>query len=453
MLFSSLFKCPGSPLLISSRPNIHRTGMICSKMHRYLASLLNKKFAGCVVLSTALLTLPPVQAACIEVTKNDQLPVYIKAQQCYELQGGNIIHDDVNVQGKLFIKAGRSAILSPGSSINIVNGGLTEIRGQLDVKPRAKINLDDGGSLSCSGLIYMEQQSSILSRGETKVRNIGRVLMEQGSSLVFTGKTEIRSSGQITLDNASLQLRQNSVFTNAGTISFDKASFLTVNDQSRYLNLGKTELNASATLELTGFSRLLNRRNFLPKGNIKLKEQAIIETEAPFRLQPSGRLMLTDSTQLLNNHTLEIYGKVMFTNRARILNDGTFAVKKEGNVRTTQLAVVINTGTFRNEGGGFIVDNQSNFINENIVSGRDSRLQDRDRYGTRRQERSRRADLAAPAPAPAPDQNQAPDPEKQPQPEPQQSQSQLPQQLLPGTEPAAGADAQAAGAVPTPWNN
>ena len=40
---------------------------------------------------------------------------------------------------------------------------------------------------------------------------------------------------------------------------------------------------------------------------------------------------------------------------------------------------MINTGTFRNEGGGFTVDSQSNFINENIVSGRESRTQGRHR--------------------------------------------------------------------------
>ena len=49
---------------------------------------------------------------------------------------------------------------------------------------------------------------------------------------------------------------------------------------------------------------------------------------------------------------MDMSGKAIFTGNARILNEGSFAVKKSANVHTGQRALMINTGTFRNEGGG-----------------------------------------------------------------------------------------------------
>ena len=132
-------------------------------------------------------------------------------------------------------------------------------------------------------------------------------------------------------------------------------------------------------MSIGGHSRFDNRRILTPEGLVTISRNAVFENRAAFRQKEKGELIISDNAQLLNNHTFEISGSALFTHSARVLNDGAFAVKKTGNVKTEQMAVMINTGTFRNEGGGFTIETQANFVNENIVSGRESRSQGKHR--------------------------------------------------------------------------
>ena len=342
--------------------------------------ILSFCFLFALWLSPFLVTLAtPAQAECLDINEHDHIPLYIRSHQCFELQGGNVLDGQYVVQGKLFIKAGRQVKITPGSTITIYAGGLLESRGQLDIPKKSQINLDDGGSLSIAGLLYLQSQAEINSRGTTSVKNQGRFLLDQDSRLNFTGTTSILNTGIMTLVKAQVLLAQQSKLENVGTIKAEAETTIKLQDQAVLFNKGKLALAGPSILDLSGNTRFTNKRQILPEGLIQASGHAIVENGAPLRAQSTSRLLMSNYSQLLNEHTLEIFGQASFNNNVRILNSGVFAVKKDAKVKTVQQAVMINTGTFRNEGGTFAVESKANFINENIISGRGTRIQDHDR--------------------------------------------------------------------------
>lgn len=317
--------------------------------------------------------------ACIELSHDTQVPMYIRHNQCFELQGGNVIDTPVTVRGKLFVKAGRNIVLQSGSSITVAPGGFFEVRGDLNMMPKTALNIDDKAALTCSGLINMMGGAVINTRGDNQIRNIGRFFIEPGAYISMAGDTKMRNSGLITMNQSNISFQNNGFFENAGTIKLENGSMLAFKDKSKLTNIGKIDLDKNSALALSGYAKLLNRRMFAPDGKLFFEQNSIFENAAAFRQHQSSEMQLKNSAQIINNHTMDMSGKAIFTGNARILNEGSFAVKKSANVHTGQRALMINTGTFRNEGGGFTVDSQSNFINENIVSGRESRTQGRHR--------------------------------------------------------------------------
>lgn len=317
--------------------------------------------------------------ACIELSHNTQVPMYIRHNQCFELQGGNVIATPVTVRGKLFVKAGRNIVLQSGSSITVAPGGFFEVRGDLNMMPKTALNIDDKAALTCSGLINMMGGAVINTRGDNQIRNIGRFFIEPGAYISMAGDTKMRNSGLITMNQSNIAFQNNGLFENAGTIKLENGSMLAFKNKSKLTNIGKIDLDKNSALALSGYAKFLNRRMFTPDGKLFFEQNSIFENAAAFRQHQSSEMQLKNSAQIINNHTMDMSGKALFTGNARILNEGTFAVKKSANVHTRQRALMINTGTFRNEGGGFTVDSQSNFINENIVSGRESRTQGRHR--------------------------------------------------------------------------
>lgn len=317
--------------------------------------------------------------ACIELSHDTQVPMYIRHNQCFELQGGNVIDTPVTVRGKLFVKAGRNIVLQSGSSITVAPGGFFEVRGDLNMMPKTALNIDDKAALTCSGLINMMGGAVINTRGDNQIRNIGRFFIEPGAYISMAGDTKMRNSGLITMNQSNIAFQNNGFFENAGTIKLENGSMLAFKDKSKLTNIGKIDLDKNSALALSGYAKLLNRRMFAPDGKLFFEQSSIFENAAAFRQHQSSEMQLKNSAQIINNHTMDMSGKAIFTGNARILNEGSFAVKKSANVHTGQRALMINTGTFRNEGGGFTVDSQSNFINENIVSGRESRTQGRHR--------------------------------------------------------------------------
>lgn len=317
--------------------------------------------------------------ACIELSHDTQVPMYIRHNQCFELQGGNVIATPVTVRGKLFVKAGRNIVLQSGSSITVAPGGFFEVRGDLNMMPKTALNIDDKAALTCSGLINMMGGAVINTRGDNQIRNIGRFFIEPGAYISMAGDTKMRNSGLITMNQSNIAFQNNGLFENAGTIKLENGSMLAFKNKSKLTNIGKIDLDKNSALALSGYAKFLNRRMFTPDGKLFFEQNSIFENAAAFRQHQSSEMQLKNSAQIINNHTMDMSGKALFTGNARILNEGTFAVKKSANVHTRQRALMINTGTFRNEGGGFTVDSQSNFINENIVSGRESRTQGRHR--------------------------------------------------------------------------
>lgn len=320
--------------------------------------------------------------SCIELAANAAIPPYIANNQCYELQGGNVIGQKLTIQGKLKIKAGRKVNVNPNVSITIVKGGELNIRGQVDMAAQSSLNIDDGGTLDSSGQIYLAQGAAINSRGNAAFRNIGRISLEPQAKILLTGATKFRTSGLLTIENASLELRQNVEAENMGTLKADAAAAIYVAEKARFINGGKIQLSKESKFNCTGNARFISRRQFTPEGTLSFEQQAIFENDAVFRQLTPSEFYLSGSSQVLNNNTFELGGRALLSNSARVLNDGFFIVGEGSNVRIAGIAMLINTGTFRNNGGNFIVDNKNNFVNEHIISGESSRSQGHNRAST-----------------------------------------------------------------------
>ena len=115
--------------------------------------------------------------------------MYIRHNQCFELQGGNVIDTPVTVRGKLFVKAGRNIVYESGSSITVAPGGFFEVRGDLNMMPKTALNIDDKAALTCSGLINMMGGAVINTRGDNpRIRKHWPFLFIQPACLYLYGR-------------------------------------------------------------------------------------------------------------------------------------------------------------------------------------------------------------------------------------------------------------------------
>lgn len=348
---------------------------------------LRKYGAWLLCLSIMLFSMmSAAKAQCFEVKSSDQLPQQIAADKCYELQGGNELSKQTIVLGKLFLKAGRNAVLLSNSNIVLAGDGVFEVRGAFEMRHNSQVSLNEKSSLTNSGEIIMQNNTAIGASGAPNIRNLGRLIAENGSQIRLTGETTFKNSGELSMTGAKFMVDDKAVYTNAGTNYADLGSEFTFRNHSKFFNQGRTLLSKNSQMNFQGNSKAESRRQFPVAGRLFFSDDALYENYALFKLQTDGTLRFSDASQLLNNHTIEIRGKAYFQTKARVLNDGTFAVKQGGDTQTMQNAVFINNGTFRNEGGGFTIDNQSNFINQSIISGHQSRSQGHDRLERKNEE-------------------------------------------------------------------
>ena len=101
------------------------------------------------------------------------------------------------------------------------------------------------------------------------------------------------------------------------------------------------------------------------------------ETE-PFVVSPGGV-----PTAFVFKTVSDQYGKYSFvkvlsgtltlSQSARFLNQGTLALKPNARLTARDYAVIINDGTFRNDDAQMQLEQAGNFVNQNIVSGQQSR--------------------------------------------------------------------------------
>lgn len=325
-------------------------------------------------------------AKCLEISDGVAVPHRIEADQCYELQGGNEFSGQTIVLGKLFVKAGRSATLNSHSNIVLGGDGVLEIRGSFEMRPNSQISLNGNASLTNTGEIIMQNTAAIGATGSPNIRNLGRMIMDSLSRISLTGETTFKNSGELSMTGAIMLIDNKSTYTNVGTNYADLGAAFTFKNDSRFFNQGRTLLAKNSQMTFQGNSKAESRRQMPVDGRISFNDNSIFENYALFKLQTPGQLNFGDSSQLLNNHTIELRGKAKFYAKARILNDGTVAVKQGASVHTMQNALFINNGTFRNEGGGFTIDNQNNFLNQSIISGGQSRSQGHDRLESKAEE-------------------------------------------------------------------
>lgn len=315
----------------------------------------------------------PVRAQCVALEASAPLPMTVKADQCFELQGGNVLTDHYVIAGQLYVKAGRSATLAQRASLTVTPGGVFELRGQLELQPQAQIIVQDQGKLTSSGLMYFASPSALQGQGSATLRNIGRMVLEPGAYISLRGASSLRTSGMLTLNNALISLSGESKLTNHGTIHTEQQALLNIQGQAQFTNRGMLELTPYATLALDEQAQLINKNPFSPKGHITLSAQALWDNDALVKLAPSSSLKLRGRAQLLSEHTIESSGTILLSENARLLNRGTLALTSSAQLTAADYAVIINEGTFRNDGGRLQLEHAANFVNQNIISGEQSR--------------------------------------------------------------------------------
>ena len=324
-----------------------------------------------LVLSAALFYTPQVRAACTALNAQDHLPTTIAADQCFELQGGNVLTGQYEVLGQLFLKAGRSATLTSGSSINVASGGLLEPRGQLELEPNAQIVVH--GKLNNSGLLYFNSPSALQAQDQATVRNIGRLVLTPGAYVRLAGHSTLSTSGILTLNNALLTVIDSAAVTNQGTIQTEQQALLNFQGNSTFTNRGSLELNPYATLALKEHSHFTNKNPFTPRGTITLSDAALWHNDALVKQAEHSKLTVNAHAQIRSEHTIELSGILTLSQNARLLNQGTIALTPSAQFTARDYAVLINDGTFRNEDAQMQLEHAGNFVNQNIISGTTSR--------------------------------------------------------------------------------
>lgn len=325
---------------------------------------------SCLVLSAALYA-PQVRAACTALNASDHLPQTIATDQCFELQGGNVLTGHYQVAGQLFLKAGRSTTLAPGSTITVAPGGLLEPRGQLELKANAQIVVQ--GKLNNSGLMYFNSPSILQAQDHATMRNIGRLVFTPGAYVRLAGHSTLSTSGILTLNNALLTVTDAAAVTNQGTIQTEQQALLNFQGKSTFTNRGSLELNPYATLAFKEHSHFTNKNTFTPRGTITISATALWHNDALVKQAPESKLTVSDHAQIRSEHTIELSGTLTLSQSARFLNQGTLALKPNAQLTARDYAVIINDGTFRNDDAQMQLEQAGNFVNQNIVSGQQSR--------------------------------------------------------------------------------
>lgn len=312
------------------------------------------------------------QAACQTLAANTPLPQVIAADQCIELQGGNVIERPTTVRGRLFLKAGRRATLKSSGNLVIIDGGIFNNRGALMVENNAQISVDHASTLENSGEIVLHSGSVLNTRGQTKIKNSGQIHAQSASLIELNGATAWQNSGILDLAEAYLRINHNSKLTNVGTVLLHPNSNLLLSDQSLLYNDGSLVLQSGCNFKLSHKAHLFSRNPISLDGQVVMSEQSIFENHAMFNLQPGSSFKMFDSAQIYNRHNFNVSGKVDASQGARFLNEGLCQIFKGGAMLLRQNSTFINTGTLNKDQGTFQIERIENFVNHNIVSGQDS---------------------------------------------------------------------------------
>lgn len=322
-----------------------------------------------------LLALSPLSyaASCQAVKANESLPQVINKDQCFELQGGNVLSTPIAVKGRLFIKAGRSVEIKAPGYIIATDGGQFTIRGRLTLDNQTQLNVDHLSSLNNTGEIVLYSASAIKASGKSKLKNLGQIYVHGSSFIELSGKTDFSNSGIIDFAHARLQLNHNAKLSSKGTILFNPNSRLVMNDEVYLHNDGTFKLLDHSYAHLTSKAHFFSRNPLKLDGEMILKSQSILETNAGFDLSANATLLMSDAAQLTNRHNFEILGRVHLSQSARFLNEGKCQISQSGSLVIANNAVFINTGTFRDDHKNLHISNSQSFINKNIVYGQDPR--------------------------------------------------------------------------------
>lgn len=341
----------------------------------YKLNLQNLRISAILLLGKVLLftmvclSLPSNAASCVAINASQSLPKVITSEQCFELQGGNVIEKPLTVRGRLFIKAGRTANLTQGASLVILEGGRFTVRGTFEVAANTQVSVDHLGTLENQGQMILQSSSVLNTRGEVKVKNSGQMHAQANSLIELNGKTEWLNRGIMDLARAHLRINHQSKLTNQGHIKLHPHSFMFLAQQSLFYNDGNFEVLPDCHIEFKHTSRLFSRNPIYMEGQISMRDQSIFENHAILKLQDSSIFHLLDAAQIYNRHNFEISGNFTAYQEARFLNEGLCQIDKQGALSLTQHALFLNTGTFANNHGQLYMDNASNFVNQNIISG------------------------------------------------------------------------------------
>lgn len=308
-------------------------------------------------------------AFCTALNAQDRLPEVIKSEQCFELQGGNIIDTPTTVRGRLFVKAGRKVSLAPNASLVILDGGRFTVRGLMDIAANSQISVDHNGSLENIGQIILQSSSVLNTRGQVNIKNSGKLYAQTAGLIELSGNTKFLNSGIIDLAEAHFRMNQESQLKNQGSILFHPRSFLQLTQQALLYNDGSLILYNDCNLELKNYARLFSRNPVTLDGQISMRNQSIFENFAAFKLQPNAEFKLLDSAQIYNRHNFIISGRFNVNENARFLNEGLCRIEPQGTLRLQQNSTFLNTGTFENNHGNLQMATAQNFVNKHIISG------------------------------------------------------------------------------------
>lgn len=329
-----------------------------------------------VVLSLALLCAScsfAHAASCQPLDASTPLPQLITKDQCFELQGGNVINQPTTVLGRLFVKAGRSVNLQAPGAIVVSEKGQFTVRGRLTLESQTQINVQQNSTMNNTGELILQTNTMLKTFDQTKIKNLGQIYLQGDSTLELNGQTEMRNSGIMDFAHAAFKLNDKVKFRSNGTMLFHPHSTLDMTAQAYLYNDGTFNLQPQTFSNLKNSAHLFSRNPFVLEGELTLDNQSILETTAGFDLSPNATLIMTAGTQLSNSHNFEIAGRVHLSQGARFLNEGLCKITEQGSLVLIHNAVLINTGTFRDDFKKLHIAAAHNFVNKNIIYGQDPR--------------------------------------------------------------------------------
>ena len=104
-----------------------------------------------------------------------------------------------------------------------------------------------------------------------------------------------------------------------------------------------------------------------------MSEAALWHNDALVKQAPESKLTVGDHAQIRSEHTIELSGTMTLSQSARFLNQGTLYLTANAFLSARDYAVLINEGTFRNDDAQLQLEQAGNFVNQNIISGQQSR--------------------------------------------------------------------------------